>query len=312
MEQNIELLLDNCIDEIRKGKSVDECLANYPQYANQLKPLLQLAEQIENLPLPNPSFEALSSALINIGKEMEWDAATTEIPEAIVTSQRDVKGFAAPMKKRKSFSILSRRYPFGNVFRRPKLVWALSSFLFFAVIFGAVTVSANSVPGDILYPLKLVTEKVNFLLTFDSYGKAELRLNFSDKRLNELVEVFQQSNTLDTTLLKDMLDEAKLALEENEIPVEKASILTAKLNHISAYQKTVLENIRPAVQTSDRRIVDEAINMCNMRSGWMRRMNEEYQEQFNEQDTTPQSQTPHRKKQQPKRMQWGPDCDWME
>src|SRR3989304_489977 len=203
MGQNIELLLDNCSDEIRKGKSIDECLADYPQYADELKLLLQLAVQIENLPQPNPSFEALSSALINIGKEMERETEAKVIPEELVPAQRDVlqNRFTLPMKKRKSFPIL-------NVFRKPKLVWALSSFLFFAVIFSAVTVSANSLPGDILYPLKLVTEKVNFLLTFDSYGKAELRLNFSDKRLNELVEVFQQSNTLDTTLLKDMLDEA--------------------------------------------------------------------------------------------------------
>lgn len=311
MEQNIELILDICIDEMRKGKSIDECLADYPQYADELKPLLHLAGQIEDLPLPVPSFEAISDALINIGKEMErGGAATTEISEALVPSQRDIlpqKGFAPPMKKRKSFSLLS-------AFRKPKLAWALSAaFLLFVISFGATTVSANSVPGDILYPLKLVTEKVKFLLTFDSYGKAELRLNFSDSRLNELVTVLQQSNTLDTTLLKDMLDEAKLALKENEIPVEKASILAAKLNHVNAYQKTVLENIRPDVQAPERKIVDEAINMCNMRSRWMKRMmDEEYQEQYNKQDTMPRSKTPHNKRHQQKRMQWGPGCDWME
>lgn len=309
MEQDIELLLDNCISQMRKGKIIDECLADYPQYADQLKPLLQLAEQIEDLPLPNPSSEALSSALINIGKEMERNAATVEISAAIVPSQQEVlrqKGFSAPLIKRKSFS-------FFNVFQKPKLAWALgTALILFFISLGATTLSANSVPGDILYPLKLVTEKIKFLLTFDSYGKAELRLNFSDERLNELVEVLQQSNTLDTTLLKDMLDEAKLALEENEIPVEKASILTAKLNHISAYQKNVLENIRPNIQSSERKIVDEAINMCGMRSRWMRRMmNDEYQEQDDEQDTTPQSQPPNRKKHQPKRMQWGEGCDWM-
>lgn len=310
MEQNIELLLDICIDEMRKGKSIDECLADYPQYADELKPLLQLAGQIEDLPLPFPSFEAISDALINIGKEMEQSAAATKISEALLPSQRETlpqKGFAPHMKKRKSFSFLS-------AFRKPKLVWALSAaFLLFVISFGATTVSANSVPGDILYPLKLVTEKVKFLLTFDSYGKAELRLNFSDNRLNELVTVLQQSNTLDTTLLKNMLDEAKLALEENEIPVEKASILAAKLNHVNAYQKTVLENIRPDVQAPERKIVDEAINMCNMRSRWMKRMmDEEYQEQYDKQDTTPQSKTPHNKRHQQKRMQWGPGCDWME
>ncbi len=309
MEQNVELLLDICISEMQKGKSIDECIANYPQYANQLKPLLQLAEQIEDLPLPTSSFEALSSALINIGKEMEQDTAAIEIPGALVPSQRDVlppKGFASPMKKWKSFFFL-------NIFRKPGIVWALSIFLLFAVIFSATTISANSVPGNILYPLKLVTEKVKFLLTFDSYGKAELRLRFSDNRLNELVTILQQSNKLDTTLLKDMLDEAKLALSENKIPVNKASIFSDKLSSVNAYQKAVLENIRPEVQTSDRQIIDEAINMCNMRSRWMRRMmDEEHQEQFYEPDSTHQTDTQHRKKSKPKRMQWGPGCDWME
>ncbi len=300
MEQNVELFLDICISEMQKGKSIDECIANYPQYANQLKPLLQLAEQIEDLPMPMPSSEAISATLINIGKQMEQDTAAIEIPGALVPKE------SVRMKKSKTFSFL-------NIFRKPKLVWALSTFLFFAVIFSATMVSANSVPGDILYPLKLVTEKVKFLLTFDSYGKAELRLNFSDDRLSELVTVLQKSNKLDTTLLKEMLDEAKLALEENEIPVDKASIFTAKLNHINAYQKAVLENIRPRVQTSNRQIIDEAINMCNMRSRWMRRMmDEEHQEQFYEPDSTHQTDTQHRKKSKPKRMQWGPGCDWME
>jgi len=215
--------------------------------------------------------------------------------------------FTSPMKKRKSFAILS-------VFRKPKLVWALSSFLFFAVIFGAVTVSAESLPGDILYPLKLVTEKVNFLLTFDSYGKAELRLNFSDKRLNELVEVFQQSNKLDTTLLKNMLDEAKLALEGNEIPTDKASIFAAKLSHVNAYQKDVLEKIRPRVNPSSRQIVDEAINMCDMRSRWMRTMMNEENEISPDSsglDSTGSPQIMPRSKQKSNRRQWGPGCDWM-
>ncbi|MFH1526506.1 MAG: hypothetical protein ABIG69_07610, partial [Bacteroidota bacterium] len=64
MEQNAELLLDICISEMQKGKSIEECLAEYPQYASQLKPLLQLVKQIEALPQPAPSPEAISSTLI--------------------------------------------------------------------------------------------------------------------------------------------------------------------------------------------------------------------------------------------------------
>ena len=293
MEQDIELLLDICIEEMHKGKSIEECLAEYSQYASQLKPLLQLVEQIEALPQPAPSTEAISSTLINIGKEIAQLTITSETPV--------VRG-----KKRKTIS-------FFNIFQKPKLMWAFNTALILIVVlFSVATISANSIPGDILYPLKLATEKVKFLLTFDSEKKAELRLTFSDKRLQEMIAVFRQSGKLDTTLLKEMLDEAKLALEGNEIPTDKASIFAAKLSHVNAYQKDVLEKIRPQVNPSSRQIVDEAINMCDMRSRWMRRMmNEENEISPEGLDSTGSPQIMPRSKQKSNRRQWGPGCDWM-
>ncbi|MFH1525552.1 MAG: DUF5667 domain-containing protein, partial [Bacteroidota bacterium] len=278
-----------------KGKSIEECLAEYPQYASQLKPLLQLVKQIEALPQPAPSPEAISSTLINIGKEIAQLTITAETPV--------VRG-----KKRKTIS-------FFNIFQKPKLMWAFNAALILIVVlFSVATISANSVPGDILYPVKLATEKVKFLLTFDSEKKAELRLTFSDKRLQEMIAVFQQSGKLDTTLLKAMLDEAKLALEGNEIPTDKASIFAAKLSHVNAYQKDVLEKIRPRVNPSSRQIVDEAINMCDMRGRWMRRMMNEENENSPDSsglDSTDSPQIMPRSKQKSNRRQWGPGCDWM-
>ena len=295
MEQDIELILDICIDEMHKGKSIEECLAEYSQYASQLKPLLQLVEQIEALPQPAPSPEAISSTLINIGKEIAQLTTTSETP-------------VVREKKRKTIS-------FFNIFQKPKLMWAFNTALILIVVlFSVATISANSIPGDILYPLKLATEKVKFLLTFDSEKKAELRLTLSDKRLQEMIAVFRQSGKLDTTLLKEMLDEAKLALEGNEIPTDKASIFAAKLSHVNAYQKDVLEKIRPQVNPLSRQIVDEAINMCDMRGRWMRRMMNEENEISPDSsglDSTGSPQIMPRSKQKSNRRQWGPGCDWM-
>lgn len=41
MTDNFEKILDDCIDRINRGESFDSCLADYPDYAEQLKPLLQ-------------------------------------------------------------------------------------------------------------------------------------------------------------------------------------------------------------------------------------------------------------------------------
>lgn len=40
MVDNFDKILDECIDRINSGESVESCLANYPEFAEQLKPLL--------------------------------------------------------------------------------------------------------------------------------------------------------------------------------------------------------------------------------------------------------------------------------
>ena len=41
MTDNFEKILDNCIDRINRGESLDSCLADYPDYAERLLPSLQ-------------------------------------------------------------------------------------------------------------------------------------------------------------------------------------------------------------------------------------------------------------------------------
>jgi hypothetical protein len=45
MVDNFDKILDECIDRINRGESVESCLANYPDFAEQLKRLLQAVLQ---------------------------------------------------------------------------------------------------------------------------------------------------------------------------------------------------------------------------------------------------------------------------
>ena len=80
-----------------------------------------------------------------------------------------------------------------NVFR-PSLI-ALSSF---AVIFSgwiaSVSASINSVPGDILYPLKRATEAAQFTLTTGTENKTNLQVEFADRRLDEVSKITESSD----------------------------------------------------------------------------------------------------------------------
>lgn len=45
MADNFNKILDECIDRINRGESVESCLANYPGYSEQLEPLLRATLQ---------------------------------------------------------------------------------------------------------------------------------------------------------------------------------------------------------------------------------------------------------------------------
>ena len=283
MEKDLEKILDDCIDELRKGGSVESILAKYPEYISEIKPLLELVQAVEQLPKPEPSADAVSAALVGIGEE--------------IALLRPVE-FPGLKKKRRSI--------FGKLFQQPRLAWTLSAALALVLMFvGISTVSANSVPGDILYPLKLVTEKVSFLLAFSSERKAELRLTFSEQRTKEIRQVLQQSDKLDERLLNAMLKEAQSALEET--PNDTSAIFLAKLNAVNTYQKDVLESFRPRVDSANEKIVNRAIRVCDMRGRWIRGM------MRGNWDETPErrSPAPHQEGRRSERRGWGPGCDWM-
>ena len=45
MVNNFDKILDECIDRINRGESLESCLADYPEYVEQLEPLLQTVLQ---------------------------------------------------------------------------------------------------------------------------------------------------------------------------------------------------------------------------------------------------------------------------
>ena len=43
MNQELSEALNDCLDRLIQGESIQECLSLYPQHANELEPLLQVA-----------------------------------------------------------------------------------------------------------------------------------------------------------------------------------------------------------------------------------------------------------------------------
>lgn len=296
MKNAIALILDDCLAQMAKGATVEECLRMYPEHAGELRSLLLFAADIKKVPAPESPSNALAELMFKVGEQS-------------VASKKAERVLSIPIKKRPFFT---------RLIGHRKLVWAVNvAFALLALTFGAATLSANSLPGDFLYPLKLATDKVVFMLTLNSDRKAELRITFSEKRLQELTARLQHSNTLDTGLVKAMLNEAALALEETDTAsIEKPHIL-ARLDNLNAYQKAVLDQIRPRVDSVSQRVVSEAIDMCDARGTWLRGMMYGDHDSISERNpTVQQKETPHTRaprrpvSRRSENCEWGPGCNW--
>ena len=62
MTDNLDEILDECLDRISRGESLDACLADYPEYVGQLKPLLQAMLQTREVYSFAPSASAKRAA----------------------------------------------------------------------------------------------------------------------------------------------------------------------------------------------------------------------------------------------------------
>ena len=62
MTEEFEQILDQCIDRLNAGENLEVCLADYPQYADQLRPLLQAMSQTKEAYAFMPSASAKATA----------------------------------------------------------------------------------------------------------------------------------------------------------------------------------------------------------------------------------------------------------
>ncbi len=241
-------IFDNCLMQIKQGKSIEAVIRNYPDEADELKKMLSISKSIAESSLPPVENDAIAACLIKVGEEINKQknrGLRLELPE---------------------FNFLGLKLLFN-----PRLAKAIYVSIF-VVIFslGTLNLSANSMPGELLYPLKLASEKVRFVVTINPEEKAELKLVFSEKRMKELVKHLDNNGKLDVETLKFMLDEANAALLESaKIKTSEKDIYISKLKYLNAHQKDILENIRSKVSPQDIEYINKAIEICNRRMNWM-------------------------------------------
>ncbi len=232
MRSKIEEKLDQILDELSRGKAVDEILRAYPDYAQELKPLLKIAQNLRGLPKPIPSEESIMQTIIRARKEYQ---------------------------AKKPVPLLRRLYLF-----QPALIRALGIIAIIIIISaGSLLFSSHAIPGDILYPAKVFSERIQYSFSPRLEDKIKLKIKFASRRTDELLMVFERRNKVDKNLLQSMLNETEHAFYSASIlPEERVDIILRQIAQVNKVQKEALQKLKKNACPCDTMIINEALNKC--------------------------------------------------
>ena len=224
MNKGFEDILNTCLDRITlKGDTIEQCLESYPEQAVELEPLLRAALSIKEVSSiePRPEF---------------WQAAKARLLSAL----------AAKEKKRER-----RLLPLWSWQWR----WAVAVAMILALFLaggGTVMASSDSLPGDLLYPVKTATEKVRAFFTFGDEAKANLHMKFAERRVKEIESLAEGGRDISESVLKVMHDETDWVIRLLDRNESLRKRLAVKLQGLTSDQKEVLRSL---IETAPRKTV---------------------------------------------------------
>ncbi|MGB2855120.1 MAG: DUF5667 domain-containing protein [Dehalococcoidia bacterium] len=211
MNRGFDDILDACLDRItQKGDSIEQCLESYPEQAGELEPLLRAALSVDVSSIePRTEFQRMAKARL--------------LSAVAATKEKEGR----------------RRLPLWNWQQR----WAVALAVVLALVMmggGTVAASTNSLPGDVLYPVKTTTERVQAFFTFGKEAKANLCMRFAERRIVEIEALAERERNIPESVLSVMNAETDraIALANQNGSFNKETI--ARLVRLTTAQKMML------------------------------------------------------------------------
>jgi hypothetical protein len=79
---------------------------------------------------------------------------------------------------------------------------------------GSVLLAADSLPGQLLYPVKLISEDVSLALTLDPASRAELALDYASERVQEMERLLQRGEDVPDSVVARLTRQMEQAMVE--------------------------------------------------------------------------------------------------
>lgn len=163
-----ETLLQESLDLLEQGESIEQILARYPQFAADLRPFLETAVQLATL-VPQPSLAA---------------------------KRQSQKAFLAHAESLKVSPV--RPSPW---YRLRQILLPIASLAVVLILFGmtAVSVSGSAIPGDALYPIKRLVENVRLNQANDPETAVTVAEQLRQERIREVQDLLRAGRVAEAT-----------------------------------------------------------------------------------------------------------------
>jgi len=179
MADSFEHALDRCLDRINAGEHIEACLADYPQHAAQLEPLLRAAVLAENAYSFTPSADAKQAALQRFAAAREQARIST------------------PQRRRGAFALLARPIVWGPVLA--VIVALLVTFLGVrpALSPGVLPITpVASANGNFAF---LISDDVNAIADFTSVNVTFSQIGLFDAASGKWLQITPEITSVDLT-----------------------------------------------------------------------------------------------------------------
>jgi len=235
-ENTIDMILDDALDQCLAGATIEGVLSKYdPQVVAELEPLLEAASAFQSVKQPMPTGEALFKSLSSIGNHVEPARKSIPFPRL-------------PMKVAASFIAI------------------------FSLMFGLDVAASNTVPGDTLYFVKKLSEKIQYMIMPTADGRIELKLTFSQKRMAELLKKSNSGELTDLDIVYEMLAEVDHSLNKvtqvKDISSEKKGVLISRVRDLNRRQTEVIKHVAMNCSGKLKAELQQVMETCNCREDW--------------------------------------------
>ncbi len=169
---NLYDVLETCLQEIENGAEIEAVLLRHPEYADELRPLLEASLGAKKMSAPEPSNDVVRK---NRAKILQHAA---ELRESKVKPAIRVNWIVPLRRLASTLAIL---------------------ILVFASGISLVGAASTSLPGENLYPVKRSWEGLQLLFTFNADLRDALKVKHENERIEELHELFANGRSAEVT-----------------------------------------------------------------------------------------------------------------